>query len=50
VQRIAINLQDQAVPEAPHEGFKTSEVAYHKSKTNGEYNQLNTDEWNQFEF
>ncbi|WJX09850.1 hypothetical protein P8452_00641 [Trifolium repens] len=35
VQRIAINLQDQAVPEAPHEGFKTSEVAYHKSKTNG---------------
>ncbi|PNY11676.1 hypothetical protein L195_g008287 [Trifolium pratense] len=35
VQQIAINLQDQVVPEAPHEGFKTSEVAYHKSKTNG---------------
>ncbi|GAU46688.1 hypothetical protein TSUD_254540 [Trifolium subterraneum] len=35
VQRAAINLPDQAVPEAPREGFKTSEVAYHKSKTNG---------------
>jgi len=38
VQPIGTNLQDQAVPEAAHEGFKTSEVAYHKRKTNGEYN------------
>ncbi|CAL5215400.1 unnamed protein product [Lathyrus oleraceus] len=35
VKPAALNLQDRAVPEAPHEGFKTSEVAYHKSKTNG---------------
>lgn len=35
VQPIGTNLQDQAVPEAAHEGFKTSEVAYHKRKTIG---------------
>ncbi|CAK8579801.1 unnamed protein product [Lathyrus sativus] len=35
VKPAALNLQDRAVPEAPHEGFKTSEVAYNKSKTNG---------------
>ncbi|CAI8620031.1 unnamed protein product [Vicia faba] len=35
VKPAALNLQDGAVPEAPHEGFKTSEVACHRSKTNG---------------
>ncbi|XP_058732378.1 uncharacterized protein LOC131603922 [Vicia villosa] len=35
VKPAALNLPDRAVPEAPHEGFKTSGVAYHKSKTNG---------------